>query len=197
MNKGSKLKYGWLSILKHNKQLLVHSRTVNNNARIRAAHNNTAKLKIKNWKHTECRSKRMKDDVECFKNITECLAEYKAYPFDPDLPTLRTMQSGVPAPQELVNDFRSAGSDGEKTLETNLQERVYTCSKAKSVHARIKKRKRTTQSIQPVGGEKKVKFAEIEQAALKYVINLVDRSKAIKLDALLDSRVTEEILQKF
>ena len=52
MNKGSKLKSGWLSILKNEKQLLGHSRNVNKIARIRAGHNNTAKQKIKNWKHT-------------------------------------------------------------------------------------------------------------------------------------------------
>ena len=35
MNEGSKLKSGWLSILKNEKQLLVHSRNCNNIAYIR------------------------------------------------------------------------------------------------------------------------------------------------------------------
>ncbi|KAL8575003.1 hypothetical protein ACOMHN_064534 [Nucella lapillus] len=39
MNKGRKLKSGWLSILQNEKQLLVHSRNVNNVARIRTAYN--------------------------------------------------------------------------------------------------------------------------------------------------------------
>ena len=39
MNKGSKMKSGWLSILQNEKQLLVHSRNVHNVALIRAAHN--------------------------------------------------------------------------------------------------------------------------------------------------------------
>ena len=39
MNKGSKMKSGWLSILQNEKQLLVHSRNVNNVAQIWAAHN--------------------------------------------------------------------------------------------------------------------------------------------------------------
>ena len=42
MNKGFKLKSGWLSIQQNEKQLLVHSRNVNNIARIRAAHNKAA-----------------------------------------------------------------------------------------------------------------------------------------------------------
>ena len=38
MNKGSKMKSGWLSIL-NEKQLLVHNRNVNHVTQIRAAHN--------------------------------------------------------------------------------------------------------------------------------------------------------------
>ncbi len=45
MNKGSKMKSGWLSILQNEKQLLVHSRNVNNVAQIRAAHNAMANKK--------------------------------------------------------------------------------------------------------------------------------------------------------
>jgi len=39
MNERSKMKSGWLSILKNEKQLLVHCRNVNQVTRIRAAHN--------------------------------------------------------------------------------------------------------------------------------------------------------------
>ena len=199
MNKGSKMKSGWLSILKNEKQLLVHSRNVNNIARIRTAHNAAAKRKAIDWKHTECHPKRRKLDEECVQNILDCLQEFEAYPFDPDFPILRTMQSGVPAPPELVKDFKSAGEDGENNLETHLQERVY--SKTKSIHAKMKKMNRktfaTTASSQPAAGDKKMKIAEIEQAALKSVINLVDRSEAVELDTLLDNRVTEECITLF
>ena len=37
MNKGSKIKSGWLSIFKNEKQLLVHSRNFNNIAGIHSA----------------------------------------------------------------------------------------------------------------------------------------------------------------
>jgi len=42
MNKGSKMKSGWLSILKNEMQLLVPCRNVNQVTRIRAAHNSLA-----------------------------------------------------------------------------------------------------------------------------------------------------------
>ena len=135
MNKESKMKSGWLSILKNEKQLLVHSLNVNNIARIRAAHNASANRKKPKWKHTECNPKRMKEDEQCVQNIVACLNEFKAYPFNPDLPALRTMQSGVPAPQVLVTDFKTAHADGEERLGIFLVERIY--NKTKSIHARM------------------------------------------------------------
>ena len=51
MNKVSKLKSDWLSILKNEKQLLVHSKNVNNVARIRAAHNAAAMRKSTGLKY--------------------------------------------------------------------------------------------------------------------------------------------------
>ena len=48
MNKGSKLKSGWLSILKNEKQLLVQGRNVNNIARISAAHNKAVRRELLN-----------------------------------------------------------------------------------------------------------------------------------------------------
>lgn len=51
MNKGSKMKSGWLSILQNEKQLLVHSRNVNNAAQILAAHNALANRKEAKRKH--------------------------------------------------------------------------------------------------------------------------------------------------
>ena len=142
MNKGSKLKSGWLSILKNEKQLLVHSRNVNNVARIRAAHNSSAKRKSTQWKHSECKPKRLKVDEECVKNISECLMEYGSHPFDKSNQELRTLQSGLPASKELTADFKSANHDGERKLEVLLNERVF--SKQKSLHARIKRMNRKT-----------------------------------------------------
>jgi len=53
------LKSGWLSILQNEKQLLVHSRDVNNDARTRASHNVLANQKDAKRKHMECGPKWM------------------------------------------------------------------------------------------------------------------------------------------
>ena len=199
MNKGSKVKAGWLSILKNEKQLLVHSRNVNNIARIRAAQNKAAKKKNLKFKHVECRPKRMKTDEQMVQNITACFEEFDCDPFDLEKPALRTMVSGVSASEELVQDFKSAKNDGEQALQTFLQERVY--SKTKSIHERMKRNNRKTFTsvlTDKTGtGQTKIKITEIEQAALNSVINLVDRTNSVDLVTLMNYRITDECLSIF
>ena len=48
------MKSDWLSLLKKGKQLLVHSRNINNVGRIRAVHNALVKRKRAKWKYKEC-----------------------------------------------------------------------------------------------------------------------------------------------
>ncbi|KAK7065649.1 hypothetical protein SK128_006974 [Halocaridina rubra] len=54
MKKGTNMKSGWLSILQNEKQLLVHSRNVNNVAWMQVAHNALANQKETKRKHKEC-----------------------------------------------------------------------------------------------------------------------------------------------
>ena len=135
MNKGSKMKSGWLSILHNEKQLLVHSRNVNNVTRIRAALNAQANRKEAKWKHTECGPKRMQEDEQCVQDLVSCMHEFDSFPFDPDSPTLRTLQSAMPASDALIADFNSAHAAGEEKLTCLLQDRIF--SKNTSLHARI------------------------------------------------------------
>ena len=175
MNKVSKMKSGWLSILKNEKQLLVHSRNVNNVARIRAANNMLANRKEAMRKHTECNPKRMREDEQGVQDLISCLHEFDAFPFDISLPTLRTLQSAMPASAELVKDFRSAHSAGEVKVTKFLEERVF--SKATSIHATVPLSKRLNFAnmsvVEKPREDLKVKTSEMEQSALKAVLNLV------------------------
>ena len=63
------------------------------------------------------------------------MQEFNSFPFSPDAPTLRTLQSAIPAPDELVADFKLAHVTGEDKLIQLLQERVY--SENTSLHASI------------------------------------------------------------
>ena len=81
---------------------------------------------------------------------------------------------------ELTADFKSANHDWERKLEVLLNERVF--SKQKSLHARIKRMNRKTfaSAKTKVTKSKQVKNAEMEQDALKSVINLVEKSGVMR-----------------
>ena len=199
MNKGSKMKSGWPSILQNEKQLMVHSRNVNNVARIRAAHNSLATRKAAKRNHTESGPKRMREDEQCVQNLISCMDEFDSFPFNPASPTLRTLQSAMPASDELIADFKSAHSAGEEKLNIFLRDRVF--SKNKSLHAPVSLNKRLTFSkdacVEQPGKELKERAAEMERSALKAVINLVEDSQLVKLPELLEHRVVEECVALF
>ena len=90
------------------KQLLVHSRNVNNVAKFRALLNALAYRKETKTKHAECCRKRMREDEQCVQGLVACMRKFDSYLFDPASPTLRTLQSAMPASDELVADSNSA-----------------------------------------------------------------------------------------
>ena len=199
MNKGNKLKSGWLSILQNEKQLLVHSRNVNNVARIRAAHNALANRKKAKRKHMECGLKRMREDEQCVLELVTCMHEFDSFPFDPSSPTPRTLQSATPASAELVADFNSAHAAGEEKLTSFLRERVF--SKNTSLHAPVPLSKRLTFAKMP-DTEKpreklKARAAKMERSAPKAVIDLVEVCQLVDLTELLEHRVVEECMALF
>ena len=78
MNKHSKLKSGWLSILKNEKQLMVHSINCNNIACIcNAVHRHIATKKGVH-KHTESSPRRMKEDEQVV-NLLNCISEFEFF----------------------------------------------------------------------------------------------------------------------
>ncbi len=199
MNKGSKMKSGWLSILQNEKQQLVHSRNVNNVAQIRAAHNALANRKEIERKHKECSPKRMREDEQCVQDLIACLNEFDSFPFDPASPTLHTLQSAMPASDNLIVYFNSTHTAGEKKLTSFLAERVF--SKRTSLHARVPLNKRLTFAkgacMEKSMEDLKVRAAKMEQNALKAVIDLVEVSQLANLHELLEHRVIEECVALF
>ena len=199
MNKGSKMKAGWLSILRNEKQLMVDTRNVNNLGRIRAALHNPVSRKQLSRKHNECAPARIRRDEQAVQDLVSCFREFDCFPFDPASPTLRTLQSAIPAPPELIRDFNTAQQDGESRLKAFMDERIY--SKQKSIHDRIKRNSRLTFSNAPVskstGEILKVKQGEMESKALASVVNLVDISGMLLLSEVMKHRVSDECLALF
>ena len=113
MNKASKLKAGWLSILQNENQLMADTRNANNLDRVRAAPDNQGNRKQLSQKHNECTPARLHVDEQAVQDIISSIKEFDCFPFNPASSTLRTMQSAIPAPAELIHDFRTTKEDCE------------------------------------------------------------------------------------
>ena len=132
-------------------------------------------------------------------DLITCMNEFDSFPFDPASPTLRTLQSAMPASDELTAHFNSAHADGEKKLTSFMQDRVF--SKSASLHDRVPLSKRLTfakgLSADKTKENLKARTAEMEQTALKAVIDLVEVSKLVHLPELFEHRVVEECVAIF
>ena len=105
----------------------------------------------------------------------------------------------MPASDELTTDFNSAHADGEKKLTSFMQDRVF--SKSASLHDRVPLSKRLTFAKGLLADKTKenlkARTAEMEQTALKAVIDLVKVSKLVHLPELFEHRVVEECVAIF
>jgi len=77
----------------------------------------------------------MREDEQTVQDLVTCMCEFDSYPFDSASPTLRTLQSVIPASGKVIADFNSAHTAGEKKLTIFLNNRVF--SKKTSIHARV------------------------------------------------------------
>ena len=119
----------------------IYVRNVNNVNRIRDLMLNHAKYKkSKKTKHIDCSKSKLKTDEKAIQDISDCFKEFKCDPFDLTNTQIRSLQSGIPASDELVADLKSAKSDGEKMVQKFIDERVF--SKKSSLNDRIPRSKR-------------------------------------------------------
>ena len=199
MNKGSKLKSGWLSILKNEKQLLVHSRNCNNIGCIRTVVHDHINKKKGAHKHSESMPLRLKCDEQVIQDLSHCINEFECFPFDPAFPTLRTLQSAVPASRKLIEDLKSAYIDGEAKLLEFLDERVF--SKLKSLFEPVPKNRRVTFAKEEKGTSKspkdKIVAHVMESQGLASIIEIVEKSGLVDLNEIMKHRITEESLSIF
>jgi len=197
MNKGSKLKSGWLAILNNEKQLLSNTLNVNNVNRVRrAVHQLADRKRPSKAQHADCSSSRMRNDEQAVQDISSCLSEFECDPFDHTNQTLRSLQLGITATDALAADLASAKENGRSKVEEFVDERVY--SKTKSLNDRVPRSKRRNFSTQELAGGTvgeilKGKTGEMERGAMASVLGLVDD----KLEDVLQHRVTSECLSIF
>lgn len=201
MNKGSKLKSGWLAILNNEKQLLSNTRNVNNINRVRrAVHHHANRKSHRKGDHADCAPSKVRKDELAVQDISSCLREFECDPFDHTNQTLRSLQAGIPASESLTVDLTSAKEDGRSKVKEFMDERVY--SKSKSLNDRVPRSKRKNFSSQELEGgvaseNLRGKAEEMERDALASVVGLVDGSGTLKLEDVMQHRVTPESLSIF
>ena len=197
MNLNSKLKQGWMQILHNEKQLFSTIRNVNNIARVKSAVKQSLNCQRRDRRHVECQPSRMTKDEKAVQDLQACLDDFDADPFDISSPTLRSLQSGLVASPELVNDFKTALPDGEAQVETFLQERVFTKSKplAKTIH-KNKRLNFASDMISTTSGTD-MKVAHMERLGMAALVDLADGLGVINLESALEGRVTEECLSLY
>ena len=92
-------------------------------------------------RHHSANSKsRLKMDEQIVQDIVRCLKEWESNPWDTDKIVLRSLESGLIAPKDLVVDFDTAKVDGSRQIDEYFEERVKTTQN--KVIDRIKQNKR-------------------------------------------------------
>ena len=166
---------------------------MNNINRVRRAVHHHANRKRKGkGRHADCSSSKMKKNEQAVQDISSCLSEFKCDPFDHTNQTLHSLQSGIPASDALAADLESAKEDGRSKVKEFMDDRVY--SKTKSLNERVMRSKRTnfsTQEVKKADSENvKGKTEEMERKALASVVGLIEHSGALRLEDVLQHRVT-------
>ena len=129
MNKGSKMKGGWNGITHNEEALQVNTKVINNITKVKESLKEVANTNKGQYSHVECSPAQMRKDVKTVEILIGTLQEQNANPWYTEIPTLRSLESGLLASEELVKDFDSAKEEGEKHGTKFFEERVLTNEK--------------------------------------------------------------------
>lgn len=198
MNKGSKMKAGWIRILKNEKMLLTSTRNVNAINRIRTSLHTLANFSRCTEEHKETSKRRIAIDEHALQGIDSCFTEFDCDPFDLDKPQLRALQSGLVASGELVYDFETAHTDGKAKVNCFLQERMY--SNQTLFNATVRRSSRCNFSNPPkvkTPTTTQFRTEEMENQAMCAVINLAEKDSDFELTKVMEYRLTGECLSIF
>ena len=109
--------------------LLTHTRTVNSVNRVRSSLHALANLKESSKGHKENTTARLLLDEHAVQNLENCIKEFDCDSFGLTKLTLRSLQSGMLASDELVADFEMAHSDGDSLVQSFFKEQMFSNEK--------------------------------------------------------------------
>ena len=88
MNKGSKIKGGWIGITQNEEALQTNTKVVNNIAKVKESVKVIADISKRRYNHIECSPSHMKKDEETVQGIMKALQEWNSNPWNPDITAL-------------------------------------------------------------------------------------------------------------
>ena len=130
MNKGTKMKGGWIGFTKNESMVNIHTHTVNDMMQIRDKLHSRASLKSAKQNHAANSKSRLKTDEQKVQDIIAC-----------------SLESGFLASKVLIADFNSAKNDGEIQIVKYFEERIK--SSEKLITQTIPRNKRYTFQMPP------------------------------------------------
>ena len=140
MNKGSKIKGGWIGITNNLAMVKNQCLTVNKVTTAKKTLQHLTETRRRDADHNENSAYRRAKDEKVIQDLDACLEEWKCDPRDLSDTNPRSMQSGYPAETMLVEDLETAHTDGEEIVQKILKERI--CRMEKKLLEPIKRNKR-------------------------------------------------------
>ena len=199
MNKGSKMKAGWSSILKNEAMLLIHTRNANFINRVRDSLHTISDLAKSSKCHSENTKTRLRQDEQAAQDLDACITEFGCDPFDLTNTVLRSLQSGLIASKELVLDLETAHKDGHNLVNKFFEDRMF--SNKTPFDATIHRNKRHTFNRPSQTKDRAISLVKtdyMENKAMSDIIILAEKcQERIDLEHIMEHRVTEECLPIF
>ena len=135
-----------------------------------------------------------------FRHMPLHSSEFECDPSDETRPTLRSLQSGMVASDQLVHDFDTAHKDGESLVHSFFKERMF--SNVNNFDDTIHRNSRHNFSKPPISKDlfhaKAVKTDAMENKAMAEVISLAQKCEdTFVLSDVMQYRVTDECLSLF
>eukprot|EP00794_Sanderia_malayensis_P006688 gene6688-7444_t len=121
MNKGSKMKSGWVGFTKNESMLYTHTETISKIESTRQALHAATNIKRKNFRHSENSPVNLTIDEEHVQDKSCCIQEWNCDPFDEQHKNLQSFESGLLASPILVENFSSAYKEGEIQVQSFLK----------------------------------------------------------------------------
>ena len=117
---------------------------------------------------------------QAVQDLLTCMEDFEADPFEESTSTLRSLQSGVTASSEILNDLKIALDEGYKQANDILEDRVF--SKRLSLNATISRNKRQNLASKQVCATSGacVSVVQMEKSGLATLMDFAENRNTLK-----------------